>query len=65
MFPAALLADRRHIVDRFIEPIGDAFLVHEDAQTLRIGKGRGGGEELEFVGHGESRFVLASHLPVR
>ncbi|MET4751212.1 hypothetical protein [Bradyrhizobium sp. RT11b] len=65
VLPAALLADGRHIVDRLVEVIGDALLVHEDPQALRIGEGIGRGEEFQLVGHRMSRFHLARHLPVR
>jgi hypothetical protein len=44
MPPLPLLADRRHVVDALVELIGDAFLVQENPQALRIGERRRRGE---------------------
>jgi hypothetical protein len=48
--PAALLTHGGHVVDHFVELVGNALFVEEQAQALRIGEGRGRGENLQLAG---------------
>jgi hypothetical protein len=40
----ALLAAGGHVVDLFVEVVGDAFFVEKEADALGVGEGGGGGE---------------------
>jgi hypothetical protein len=57
MTPAALFANRRHVVNRFLELIGDALFVHEQAQALWVGESRWRGKNVQFAGHFDVPFT--------